>query len=96
VALIAAILGYGLKYFKFPFLPLVLGTILGYMLESIFRRALLMSNNDYTTFVRAPISAGMLFVACCSSRSRWFAPGMSIVAAGERRRRRCGVPSCGL
>lgn len=63
VALIAAVLGYGLKYFKFPFLPLVLGTILGYMLESSFRRALLMSNNDYTTFVRDPISAGMLFVA---------------------------------
>ena len=47
LALVAAILGYGLKYFKFPFLPLVLGTILGYMLESSFRRALLMSDNDY-------------------------------------------------
>jgi putative tricarboxylic transport membrane protein len=63
VALVAAILGYGLKYFKFPFLPLVLGTILGYMLESSFRRALLMSNNDYTTFFRDPISAGMLALA---------------------------------
>jgi putative tricarboxylic transport membrane protein len=63
MALLAAILGYGLKYFKFPFLPLVLGTILGYMLESSFRRALLMSSNDYTTFFRDPISAGMLALA---------------------------------
>ena len=41
----------------------MLGTILGYMLESSFRRSLLMSNNDYTTFVRDPISAGMLAIA---------------------------------
>ena len=41
----------------------MLGTILGYMLESSFRRALLMSNNDYTTFFRDPISAGMLALA---------------------------------
>lgn len=63
IALLAAVLGYGLKYFKFPFLPLVLGTILGYMLESSFRRALLMSNNDYMTFVTDPIAGGMLAVA---------------------------------
>ena len=76
LALIAAILGYGLKYFKFPFLPLVLGTILGYMLESSFRRALLMSSNDYTTFVTDPIAGGMLgvallFVASSIGRSWW-------------------------
>jgi len=76
LALAAAVLGYGLKYFKFPFLPLVLGTILGYMLESSFRRALLMSNNDYSTFVTDPIAGGMLaiavlFVAASIGRS-WY------------------------
>ncbi len=69
-------LGYGLKYFKFPFLPLVLGTILGYMLESSFRRALLMSDNDYSTFVTDPIARGMLavavlFIAASVGRSWW-------------------------
>jgi putative tricarboxylic transport membrane protein len=76
IALLAAILGYGLKYFKFPFLPLVLGTILGYMLESSFRRALLMSDNDYSTFVTDPIAGGMMalafvFVASSIGRSWW-------------------------
>ena len=76
LALLAAILGYGLKYFKFPFLPLVLGTILGYMLESSFRRALLMSSNDYSTFVTDPIAGSMLaiaalFVASSIGRSWW-------------------------
>ena len=76
IALIAAILGYGLKYFKFPFLPLVLGTILGYMLESSFRRALLMSDNDYSTFVTDPIAGSMMalafvFVASSVGRSWW-------------------------
>ena len=55
---------------------LVLGTILGYMLESSFRRSLLMSNNDYTTFVTDPIAGGMLavaalFVASSIGRSWW-------------------------
>ncbi|MBK8159097.1 MAG: tripartite tricarboxylate transporter permease [Rhodospirillaceae bacterium] len=63
IALGAGILGYGLKHFRFPFLPLVLGTILGYLIESSFRRSLLVSNGDYAIFVRDPISAGMLGVA---------------------------------
>jgi putative tricarboxylic transport membrane protein len=76
IALVAAIVGYGLKYFKFPFLPLVLGTILGYMLESNFRRALLMSDNDYSTFVTDPIAGTMMalafvFVASSVGRSWW-------------------------
>jgi TctA family transporter len=37
-----AVLGYGLKYSKFSFVPFVLGTILGYMIQSSYRRALLM------------------------------------------------------
>jgi putative tricarboxylic transport membrane protein len=63
LALVAAVLGYGLRYFKFPFLPLVLGTILGYMLESSYRRSLLMSNNDHMTFIEDPVSASMLGIA---------------------------------
>ncbi len=63
VVLVAAVLGYGLKHFSFPLLPLVLGTILGYMLESNYRRALLMSNGDNLTFFKDPISASMLGIA---------------------------------
>jgi putative tricarboxylic transport membrane protein len=63
VALIAAVLGYGLKYFKFPFLPLVLGTILGYLIESSYRRSLLMANGDNLVFFKDPLAAAMLGVA---------------------------------
>ncbi len=33
LVLAAGVLGYGLRYFGFPFLPLVLGVILGHMIE---------------------------------------------------------------
>jgi len=43
--------------------PLLLGFILGPMMEENFRRALLMSRGDMTTFVIKPISVGLLLVA---------------------------------
>jgi len=43
--------------------PMLLGFIIGPMLEEYMRRALLLSRGDYTVFVTRPISAVMLFVA---------------------------------
>ena len=43
--------------------PMLLGFIIGPMLEEYMRRALLLSRGDYTVFVTRPISAAMLFVA---------------------------------
>jgi TctA family transporter len=43
--------------------PLMLGFILGPMLEENLRRALLLSRGDPTTFLTNPISAGMLIAA---------------------------------
>jgi TctA family transporter len=43
--------------------PLLLGFILGPMLEENLRRALLLSRGDWTTFVTRPLSAGLLLVA---------------------------------
>lgn len=59
----AGVLGYFLKVAKFPFLPLVLGVILGYMIESNYRRALLMSGNDHGIFLEDPFSLAMLSLA---------------------------------
>ena len=47
-------------YFKVPFLPMVLGVVLGFMVESNYRRALVLSGGDHMTFVQDPISAGLL------------------------------------
>ncbi|MBB3458377.1 putative tricarboxylic transport membrane protein [Rhizobium sp. BK313] len=63
VALCFGALGYGMRYFRLPFLPMVLGVVLGFLIESNYRRALVLSDGDYSTFVTDPISAGLLAVA---------------------------------
>jgi len=42
--------------------PLLLGFILGPMLEEYFKRQMLISDGDFTTFYTHPISAFMLFI----------------------------------
>jgi putative tricarboxylic transport membrane protein len=63
LALGFGVLGYAMRYFKVPFLPLVLGVVLGFMVESNYRRALALSSGDYLTFLRDPISGVLLTVA---------------------------------
>lgn len=43
--------------------PLLLGLVLGPMMEENFRRALLLSRGDFTTFVTRPLSASLLAAA---------------------------------
>ncbi|OIQ94758.1 tripartite tricarboxylate transporter TctA family protein [mine drainage metagenome] len=48
----------------FPAAPILLGYVLGPMVEENFRRALLLSRGDLLVFVKRPISAG--FMAACA------------------------------
>jgi len=57
------VIGYVMRSCKVPFLPMVLGVVLGFMVESNYRRALVLSDGDYRTFVQDPISAGLLVLA---------------------------------
>ena len=41
-----------------PVLPMVLGVVLGFMVESNYRRALVLSDGDHMTFVQDPARAG--------------------------------------
>lgn len=43
--------------------PLLLGFVLGPMMEENFRRALLLARGDYTTFLTRPLSLGLLIAA---------------------------------
>jgi TctA family transporter len=43
--------------------PLLLGLVLGPMMEENFRRALLLSRGDFTTFIERPLSASLLGAA---------------------------------
>src|ERR687891_375974 len=63
IVLGTGLLGYGLRYFGFPFLPLVLGVILGHMIESSYRRSLVLSRGDHMIFLQDPVSAGLLAAA---------------------------------
>ncbi len=46
--------------------PMILGLILGPMMEEYLRRAMLLSRGDPTVFLRRPISCGILVVAICA------------------------------
>ena len=56
------VLGWLLSILAFPSAPLVLGIVLGPLIEENFRRSLMLSRGDYTTFLTRPISL-VLFLA---------------------------------
>jgi TctA family transporter len=58
-----AVLGYLFNKFGFEPAPMILGFILGPMMEENLRRALLMAKGDWTVFVTRPISGGLLLVS---------------------------------
>lgn len=62
IMFIAALLGFFFKVCDFPTGPFVLGLLLGSMLESNMRRALVMSHGSWMTFVTRPVSC-VLFIA---------------------------------
>ncbi|ASV83121.1 tripartite tricarboxylate transporter TctA family protein [Ochrobactrum quorumnocens] len=52
--------GYLMRIFNFPAAPLLLGFVLGPLMEEHFRRAMLMSRGSFSTFIDRPISATVL------------------------------------
>jgi putative tricarboxylic transport membrane protein len=59
----AGVVGFFMRMLRFPFLPTVLGLVLGYLVESNFRRSLVLSGDDYMIFVNDRISLGLLLLA---------------------------------
>jgi TctA family transporter len=58
--IVFGIVGYLMSAYGYPPAPMLMGFILGPMLEQHFRRALLFSRGDITTFIDRPISAAFL------------------------------------
>ena len=69
-------LGYLMRRFDIPVAPAVVAVILGPQAEIQFRRALQISQNDYSVFVTRPISASIFAVAILAfvlpSAYRWW------------------------
>jgi putative tricarboxylic transport membrane protein len=54
------VLGFLFERFKFPIAPMVLGVILGPLAESSFVQSMVSYNNDWTVFLRHPISGTLI------------------------------------
>jgi putative tricarboxylic transport membrane protein len=63
LALGFGVLGYVMRLLKVPLLPLVLGVVLGFLVESNYRRALVLSSGDHMTFLQDRVAAGLLALA---------------------------------
>ncbi|TVR43358.1 MAG: hypothetical protein EA386_15885 [Rhodobacteraceae bacterium] len=66
LVLLFGIIGYIMRRFDFPPAPMILALVLGFMIETSMRRALIMSDGDWTIFVTRPISATILLLAILS------------------------------
>jgi len=62
VLIISGVAGFILRKASFPIAPIVLGMILGPLFESNLRRALMLSEGNWATFVQRPISLFFLIV----------------------------------
>ena len=72
LVLLIGLLGYVMRLLKLPVLPMVLGMVLGYMVESNYRRSLLISGGDHSIFVTDTVSAILLGLsAALSAYSLW-------------------------
>ncbi len=60
MVIVFGLVGYVMNAFQYPTAPLLMGFILGPLVEQHFRRALLFSRGDLTTFIDRPISAAFL------------------------------------
>lgn len=60
VVIVFGLIGYVMRMNGYPPAPMLMGFILGPLLEQHFRRALLFSRGDMSTFIDRPISAGFL------------------------------------
>jgi putative tricarboxylic transport membrane protein len=61
--MIFGVMGYFMRLHGYPIAPVVVGLILGPMAEQQLRRALSISQGDWTTLVSTPLAAGLLLIA---------------------------------
>jgi putative tricarboxylic transport membrane protein len=57
------VFGYFMRMMKIPVLPMVLGVVLGYLVETNYRRSLLISGGEHSIFVTDQVSLALLVLA---------------------------------
>jgi len=64
VVLVFGAVGYAMRIVGLPTAPLILGFVLGPMMEEHFRRAMILSRGDFSTFFTGPINGFLMSVTC--------------------------------
>ncbi len=77
------VLGFFMRRYDFPIAPVVLGVILGPLMEAQFRRALSAAEGDLTVFVTRPISL-VILLAALAALVLPYAPRVVSLLRGER------------
>ncbi|MBO1073634.1 tripartite tricarboxylate transporter permease [Roseomonas marmotae] len=83
LVMIFGVIGYGMVLLKFEPAPLILGFILGPLMEEHLRRAMLLSRGDLAVFIERPISAS--FLAVTASLLAWSVVSMVKQTRTQRR-----------
>jgi len=63
IALGLGVVGFLMRLARFPVLPMILGVVLGHMVESSYRRSLVLSGGDMRVFLEDPIAVALLSLA---------------------------------
>lgn len=63
LALALGLVGYFMRMARFPVLPMILGVVLGHMVESSYRRSLVLSGGEFRIFLEDPIAVVLLGAA---------------------------------
>ncbi|HLR51832.1 MAG TPA: tripartite tricarboxylate transporter permease [Candidatus Avamphibacillus sp.] len=66
IMLLFGIIGFFMKKYDYSAAALILGLVLGPMMEESFRRQLLITNGDYLSIITSPVAAIILFFALVS------------------------------
>ena len=60
IVVAGGVLGYVMRQLRFPTLPMVLGVVLGFLIESNYRRSLVISQGDHMIFLQDKVSLALL------------------------------------
>jgi len=77
----AGLVGYGMRRADWPLAPAVIGLILGPLAEGQLRRALTISQGNWSGLTSSPISAVLLGVALCVALWPFFASGVRLLSS---------------
>lgn len=86
LTLVFGVMGYLMKLFRFEPAPLLIGFVLGPMMEEHLRRAMLLSRGDPMVFLERPISGALIAVTALI-----LASGVWSAVRGRRRARRAAL-----